>query len=453
MTEKTHLGSSNDGDAKSYEQELEELKKKDSVVPSWGQVSPQSLVGRCLKIRMPGEDHYTAFQIKDYDAETEMHHLVTPCDWIDIRHIPAEDTVWQDGHPGFPGLVKRSRNVPKASDNENVTAVEGHPSESRVAERISILSSLMKEWNSDSGTQAPKSNENTNEKSLVDLQSEAYYMVLHAFSGESPQVSRSRIMIVQDLKKEWNISPEAHTALVNKIKTEPLVQRWRNVRNALKLKIEIIKLQREAFYGLVQAFKAESGTLVPEPRRLLVKELIKEWNLSNETITKLSEKLKTDTQVQKFRNQALNLSSDKTRLNELQRQAFYGLLQAFNAETGTQSEPRRLLTQDLAKEWNLSKETIIELEGKIKTDAVVQKFRFQNQKASDETDAPLNKDEKEVLEILEVLKTTANNTNIAHNHGEDDGRSDGEEIEDRRRPNPLEMFGRFSPKRPRTKRE
>ncbi|VVB06097.1 unnamed protein product [Arabis nemorensis] len=94
-----------------YEKTEPSSTSEDSLVPSWGQVSPQTLVGRWLNIRMPGEDDYIAFQIKDYNAETEMHHLVTalsqktvidPCDWIDIRFIPAEDTVWQDGHPGFP---------------------------------------------------------------------------------------------------------------------------------------------------------------------------------------------------------------------------------------------------------------------------------------------------------------------------------------------------------------
>ncbi|CAA7060643.1 unnamed protein product [Microthlaspi erraticum] len=111
---------------------------KASTIPGWGKVSPASLVDKWVNLRMPGEDKYVALLIKAYDAETEMHHLVEslsqknfsdPCDWIDLRHvrlkllplsfkffyfsslfteaqnslqIPAEDMVWQEGHPGFP---------------------------------------------------------------------------------------------------------------------------------------------------------------------------------------------------------------------------------------------------------------------------------------------------------------------------------------------------------------
>ncbi|CAH2063743.1 unnamed protein product [Thlaspi arvense] len=82
-----------------------------SAIPSWGQVSPASLVDKWINIRIPGEDDYTAYLIAKYDAEREMHYLITaiaeddlvdPCKWIDIRNFPAEDLVWQEGHPGFP---------------------------------------------------------------------------------------------------------------------------------------------------------------------------------------------------------------------------------------------------------------------------------------------------------------------------------------------------------------
>ncbi|EOA25441.1 hypothetical protein CARUB_v10018777mg [Capsella rubella] len=83
----------------------------DSPAPSWGQVSPWSLVGKWVGIKMPYEDEHIRFLIKEYDEKTETHQLVSdfskqdfedPCNWIDIRHIPAEDMEWQSGHPGLP---------------------------------------------------------------------------------------------------------------------------------------------------------------------------------------------------------------------------------------------------------------------------------------------------------------------------------------------------------------
>ncbi|XP_010427690.1 PREDICTED: uncharacterized protein LOC104712481 isoform X1 [Camelina sativa] len=65
-------------------------------VPSWGQVSPHSLIGKSIGIRMPGEYEYIRFQIEHYDVETETHYLVSafskkdvqdPCNWVDIRHV------------------------------------------------------------------------------------------------------------------------------------------------------------------------------------------------------------------------------------------------------------------------------------------------------------------------------------------------------------------------------
>ncbi|KAG2258345.1 hypothetical protein Bca52824_077639 [Brassica carinata] len=82
---------------------------EDLPFPSWGHASPESLVNDCITIRIDSED-YVTFHIKAYDAETEMHQLVTlsstkelddPLDWIDIRYFPREDIVWQYQHPGF----------------------------------------------------------------------------------------------------------------------------------------------------------------------------------------------------------------------------------------------------------------------------------------------------------------------------------------------------------------
>ncbi|CAF2048359.1 unnamed protein product [Brassica napus] len=78
--------------------------------PSWGHVAPESLVNSIINIIIYGDNDHVQFQIKAYDAETEMHQLVTlgstkehddPLDWIDIRYFPKEDVIWQNQHPGF----------------------------------------------------------------------------------------------------------------------------------------------------------------------------------------------------------------------------------------------------------------------------------------------------------------------------------------------------------------
>ncbi|KAJ4896112.1 Emsy N Terminus (ENT)/ plant Tudor-like domains-containing protein [Raphanus sativus] len=78
--------------------------------PSWGRASPESLVNNIITISIDGEDDLVTFRIKAYDAETEMHQLVTlsstkevydPLDWIDIRYFPREEIIWQKQHPGF----------------------------------------------------------------------------------------------------------------------------------------------------------------------------------------------------------------------------------------------------------------------------------------------------------------------------------------------------------------
>ncbi|CAN8254317.1 unnamed protein product [Cochlearia groenlandica] len=123
ITNKTHKGYANKVKARMAqsmnEEDLDKFKDKtkptsvieDSAILTWGEVSPESLVNKWIKIILPGEVDYIAYLIEDYDPKKDMHYLVThasksrfqdPCNWIDIRYFPAEDTVWQDGHPGFP---------------------------------------------------------------------------------------------------------------------------------------------------------------------------------------------------------------------------------------------------------------------------------------------------------------------------------------------------------------
>ncbi|CAN8267972.1 unnamed protein product [Cochlearia groenlandica] len=77
--------------------------------------TPESLIGKWIGIKMPGEVDYVGFFINSYDPNTEMHHLVTvqnqmkpedPCDWVDLREIPEEDVMWQEGSLGFPTQKK-----------------------------------------------------------------------------------------------------------------------------------------------------------------------------------------------------------------------------------------------------------------------------------------------------------------------------------------------------------
>ncbi|CAH8362134.1 unnamed protein product [Eruca vesicaria subsp. sativa] len=84
--------------------------KADANFPSWGHVSPESLVNNIITISIDGEEDCVTFKIKAYDPVTEMHQLVPlsrnkevndPLDWIDIRYFPREDIIWQHEHPGF----------------------------------------------------------------------------------------------------------------------------------------------------------------------------------------------------------------------------------------------------------------------------------------------------------------------------------------------------------------
>ncbi|RID47408.1 hypothetical protein BRARA_I04003 [Brassica rapa] len=76
--------------------------------PSWGHVAPESLVNSIINIIIYGDNDHVQFQIKAYDAETEMHQLVTlgstkehddPLDWIDIRYVRDQTLLDQNLKP------------------------------------------------------------------------------------------------------------------------------------------------------------------------------------------------------------------------------------------------------------------------------------------------------------------------------------------------------------------
>ncbi|OAP02551.1 hypothetical protein AXX17_AT3G52520 [Arabidopsis thaliana] len=83
-------------------------------VKSWGSVNPESLIGKWVSIRLPDKAKFTEYIIKAYDAEKEMHSLLTetsnpmevdcidPFRWIDIRDISPNDIMWEGGQkPNF----------------------------------------------------------------------------------------------------------------------------------------------------------------------------------------------------------------------------------------------------------------------------------------------------------------------------------------------------------------
>ncbi|CAE6076609.1 unnamed protein product [Arabidopsis arenosa] len=81
---------------------------------SWGSVNPESLIGKWVCMKLPDEAEFTEYIIKAYDAEKEMHSIVTaesnamevdgidPFSWIDIREIAHNNIMWEGGQkPNF----------------------------------------------------------------------------------------------------------------------------------------------------------------------------------------------------------------------------------------------------------------------------------------------------------------------------------------------------------------
>ncbi|XP_024012931.1 protein EMSY-LIKE 1 [Eutrema salsugineum] len=96
--------------------------KKETLIPTsvdrfgsgWGSVDPESLIGKLVSVRMPGEDRFEEFTIQIYDAQQEMHRLEPVyvesdamkidemLNWVDLREIPPEEIMWEGGErPNF----------------------------------------------------------------------------------------------------------------------------------------------------------------------------------------------------------------------------------------------------------------------------------------------------------------------------------------------------------------
>ncbi|ESQ44274.1 hypothetical protein EUTSA_v10006494mg, partial [Eutrema salsugineum] len=85
--------------------------KKETLIPTsvdrfgsgWGSVDPESLIGKLVSVRMPGEDRFEEFTIQIYDAQQEMHRLEPVyvesdamkidemLNWVDLREIHQEE--------------------------------------------------------------------------------------------------------------------------------------------------------------------------------------------------------------------------------------------------------------------------------------------------------------------------------------------------------------------------
>ncbi|CAN8254319.1 unnamed protein product [Cochlearia groenlandica] len=82
------------------------------TVLTWGSVDPLSLVGKWVRVRMPDEEEYKEYILKEYDPKEETHLLEqensdadSDVIWIDVREIKREDIVWERGHrPNFQKL-------------------------------------------------------------------------------------------------------------------------------------------------------------------------------------------------------------------------------------------------------------------------------------------------------------------------------------------------------------
>ncbi|CAA7060642.1 unnamed protein product [Microthlaspi erraticum] len=79
----------------------------------WGNVNPESLVGKFVSVNMPDTGQFEDFEIKEYDAEQGLHRFenIDPnamemdemMSWMDVREIPPEDIKWKAGEkPDLP---------------------------------------------------------------------------------------------------------------------------------------------------------------------------------------------------------------------------------------------------------------------------------------------------------------------------------------------------------------
>ncbi|XP_019099733.1 PREDICTED: protein EMSY-LIKE 1-like [Camelina sativa] len=77
----------------------------------WGSVNPESLIGKCVHMRLPEEADFNEYIIKAYDAEQEMHRVMAAdsnamevddsYSMIDLREVSPEDILWEGEIPNF----------------------------------------------------------------------------------------------------------------------------------------------------------------------------------------------------------------------------------------------------------------------------------------------------------------------------------------------------------------
>ncbi|KAG2252126.1 hypothetical protein Bca52824_082262 [Brassica carinata] len=131
---------------------------------------------------------------------------------------------------------------------------------------------------------------------LKELQRKAYYSVLHASKAENSALSHKKSQIIQRLMKEWKIDQETHVSVAEKIDNSE---------------------------------KNVSSSLNSVPESLVVKRI-----------------------RARLHDEDCLPSNKKMKLEELHKQAYEDVLNAFNAESPTLSSSRVLIMQDLLEECN-----------------------------------------------------------------------------------------------------
>ncbi|KAF3527179.1 hypothetical protein F2Q69_00049190 [Brassica cretica] len=131
---------------------------------------------------------------------------------------------------------------------------------------------------------------------LKELQRKAYYSVLHASKAENSALSHKKSQIIQRLMKEWKIEQETHVSVAEKIDNSE-----KNVTSSLNSVPECLVVKR------IRARLHDEDCLP---------------------------------------------SNKKMKLEELHKQAYEDVLNAFNAESPTLSSSRVLIMQDLLEECN-----------------------------------------------------------------------------------------------------
>ncbi|KAG2252125.1 hypothetical protein Bca52824_082261 [Brassica carinata] len=171
--------------------------------------------------------------------------------------------------------------------------------------------------------------------------------------------------------KDLDSNPPAEDLTIRPLKKIEIAHESESEPELKKQKLK--ELQRKAYYSVLHASKAENSAL-SHKKSQIIQRLMKEWKIDQETHVSVAEKIDNSVRVSpSFPKSNLNSvpeslvvkrirarlhdedclpSNKKMKLEELHKQAYEDVLNAFNAESPTLSSSRVLIMQDLLEECN-----------------------------------------------------------------------------------------------------